>query len=274
MSGTIIGLLAETNLHPGSGQTAGAIDLPVSRESTTQYPFVAGSSMKGAMRAYFQQWRAERVDEFFGKDEAGALIISDARVLLLPVRSLTGHYRWVTCPYLLERFQRDFALCSSKKASFEVPKPQEGEVIVCEGKDSLPKLFVEEFAYTVKTEKLEGVIAAIAPLLHHESMRHRLVEALTIIADTDFKYFAQYGLCIRARNVLDDTTKTSKNLWYEESIPSDTLLYSLCLPRFPLHKQVQEFLETVTKHPYIQIGGNETVGQGWCVMQPQSGGDI
>ena len=49
MTTEIIGLLAETYIHPGTGQSAGAIDLPVARERVTQYPFVPGSSMKGAL---------------------------------------------------------------------------------------------------------------------------------------------------------------------------------------------------------------------------------
>ena len=44
----------------------------------------------------------------FGTQErAGELLVSDARLLLLPVRSLTRSYRWITCPHLLERYRRD-----------------------------------------------------------------------------------------------------------------------------------------------------------------------
>ena len=47
-------------------------------------------------------------DKVFGtQQEAGELLISDARLALLPVRSLTGTYRWVTCPHLIERYRRD-----------------------------------------------------------------------------------------------------------------------------------------------------------------------
>ena len=37
------------------------------------------------------------------KIHAGALLVSDARLLWLPVRSLTSHTRYVTCPALLRR---------------------------------------------------------------------------------------------------------------------------------------------------------------------------
>ena len=32
MTSAIMGMLAETNLHPGTGQVSGAVDLPVARE--------------------------------------------------------------------------------------------------------------------------------------------------------------------------------------------------------------------------------------------------
>jgi len=35
MKNIVLGLLAETSLHPGSGQTADVIDLPVAREAAT-----------------------------------------------------------------------------------------------------------------------------------------------------------------------------------------------------------------------------------------------
>ena len=111
MRSAVIGLLAETSIHPGTGRSTGVVDLPVAREAATDYPFIAGSSLKGALRDQARQHTNNNENfekEIFGApDEAGALLVSDARLLLLPVRSLTGAYRWVTCPLLIERYQRD-----------------------------------------------------------------------------------------------------------------------------------------------------------------------
>lgn len=111
MNTQMLGMLAETFIHPGQGQSVGAIDLPVAREAATDYPFIAGSSLKGAMRAVFEHKNStEEANKLFGKqDNAGNLLVSDARLLLLPVRSLTSAYKWLTCPHLLERLQRDMA---------------------------------------------------------------------------------------------------------------------------------------------------------------------
>jgi CRISPR-associated protein Cmr4 len=92
------------------------VDLPVAREAATDYPVVPGSSLKGALLGFARQQSSngqERMTEqvrhrIFGKsDNAGGLLVSDARLLLLPVRSLSSAYKWITCPHLLERFDRD-----------------------------------------------------------------------------------------------------------------------------------------------------------------------
>jgi CRISPR-associated protein Cmr4 len=80
----IFGLLAETFVHTGAGQSAGAIDLPVIRERTTEYPFIPGSSMKGALRDAARGGDDLDLKQLFGEqDNAGALLIGDARLVLL-----------------------------------------------------------------------------------------------------------------------------------------------------------------------------------------------
>src|SRR5690554_204286 len=107
METAMLGLLAETSIHPGTGRSTGIVDLPVAREAATDYPVVVGSSLKGALRDKGRGSGID-VDDAFGKpDAAGALLVSDGRLLLLPVRCLTGSYRWVTCPHLIERYARD-----------------------------------------------------------------------------------------------------------------------------------------------------------------------
>jgi CRISPR-associated protein Cmr4 len=103
MNSIMLGLLAETSLHPGSDTTGGVVDLPVAREATTSYPVIMGSGLKGALRELFEEKRSkDQAQEIFGKAEAaGNISITDGRLLLLPVRSLSGSHRWVTCPYIL-----------------------------------------------------------------------------------------------------------------------------------------------------------------------------
>lgn len=267
MKSALMGLLAETSLHPGSGQTAGVIDLPVAREVATGYPVIVGSSLKGALRERAEKvWglNDQRVYEAFGRQEnAGAVAVTDARLLLLPVRSLNGHYKWVTCPYLMERYRRDGELAAVPITTPVLPPhPEPGQALAAgEG-----RLFLEELSFDIATTDMSEPAGVIAPLILHQTVRDRLPGSLVLISDNEFAYFARYGLAVNARNVLNNETKTSENLWYEETLPPDSLFYALLLARAGKGGALANLAGIFKERPYLQVGGNETVGQGWCAV--------
>lgn len=160
-------LFAESPLHPGSGSSATAIDLPIQRESHTSFPQNHSTGLKGALRdacrpltvtefAKLQKLRrrkesarvgdgefAERIrleeqalpwEIIFGPDtdraddHAGCIAPSDARLLLFPVRSVQGVFAWITCPLALARFHRD--LCRMKIA--EAPEDALRALLSCD----------------------------------------------------------------------------------------------------------------------------------------------
>jgi CRISPR-associated protein Cmr4 len=263
MTTEIIGLLAETYIHPGTGQAAGAIDLPVARERTTQYPFIPGSSMKGTLLdSARSNGLAGETDWLFGKqDNAGQVLVSDARLLLLPVRSLTSSYVWLTCPYLIERFSRDVKRAGAE-ITVPVVAPSSDDKVLAAGKDDM---FLEERQFSIERVPPAELSRAIGVLIPYGPTRDRLEKQLAVITDAAFKWFAQYALPVQARNVLDAEKKTSKNLWYEEALPPDTLMY------FIVGERANGAAAKITAHlagrRYLQTGGNETVGQGWFAVQ-------
>jgi len=269
MRNIIIGLLAETSLHPGTEQSAGVIDLPVARESHTGYPVVVGSSLKGAIRDMVRQKVKVLGKEIFGaSDNSGIVAVTDARLLLLPVRSLTGHFKWVTCPYLLERFQRDMELVGLHQP-FSIPHVEKGRAIPMKSIDSKQgNLFLEELSFMVEAceAEISGIVKVITPLIHYQSVKERLKKQLVIVSDDDFEYFASYGLQINARNVLHEETKTSKNLWYEETIPADSVFYAILMARPGKEDALDKVKGFFRGRPYLQVGGNESIGQGWCAI--------
>ena len=268
MKSAVLGLLAETSLHPGVGQVVGAVDLPVAREKSTGYPVIVASSLKGSLRDRAEHlWGVEneKIGRIFGSpDNAGSILVTDARLLLLPVRSLQGHYKWVTCPYILERLQRDLQL-AGMPASFTVTHPENGEAVSSGGDEAL---FLEELSFAVRAggDGFTELINVLKQFIRHDTLKERLPAGLVMISDGDFAYFARHGLAVNARNVLDSETKTSKNLWYEESIPPDTLFYALLFARDKEGKDLDEMRAVFHDHPYLQLGGNETTGQGWCAV--------
>ncbi len=85
MNTAMLGLLAETSIHPGIGRGMGGMDLPVSREASTDYPVLVGSGLKGTLRDKAQTRGADDVGSRFGKpDRTGDLLVSDGCLLLLP----------------------------------------------------------------------------------------------------------------------------------------------------------------------------------------------
>ncbi|MFW6106649.1 MAG: type III-B CRISPR module RAMP protein Cmr4 [bacterium] len=286
MNSTILGLLAETSIHPGAGQDTGFLDLPVAREAATDYPVIVGSSLKGALRDLKYQSElilakkdadddekpakdaTDRTEAIFGRQEsAGNVLVSDARLVLLPVRSLTSHYKWITCPHLLERLQRDLKRANCNGQPIGTTGPEKGYYLGNSG-DGGNLLLLEERQFTRTGELPERVVETLTALIaHQDSTAKRLRDQLVVLHNDDLAWFARYGLAVNARNVLDDVNKTSKNLWYEETIPPDSLFYCLLAER--ADGALDELRKLFDQRPYLQVGGNETVGQGWMAIRDQ-----
>ena len=275
MKTLLYGLLAETSIHPGAGPSSGFVDLPVAREAATDYPVIVGSSLKGALLGVARDrgWPDDERNRVFGKhDNAGGLLVSDARLLLLPVRSLTSHFMWITCPHLIERYVRDRKRSEHTEAAFDF-------TLLGDKDNEAPKylginvgdLFLEERQFKHVGGLPDKLVEILMPLICHDDTKKRLDKQLVVLSDASFAWFARYGLAINARNVLDEKTKTSKNLWYEETLPPDSLFYLLLAERND--GALKPIKELFAKKPYLQVGGNETVGQGWFAMSaPLEGG--
>lgn len=288
----MIGLYAETPVHPGSGATKGAVDLPVQREAHAGLPLIPASSLKGVLRDAAENKVGKtdpRIAEVFGPEKGdehgGALAPTDARLLLFPVRSLEGIFAWVTCPMVIQRFTRDLAL-RNQTASPRLAELTEMQVIgdkalVPQGSLLGSPIVLEEYEYTeVKDNdsKLTRFVQEIEKLMPntqgYSAYQSRLLTHLAVISDTDFKHVVKTATEIVTRIKLNErktTTGDGGNMWTEEFLPSDCLFYSL-LFAMPSRKPsgsltngqaVLNFIKTDVKPEVIQIGGDETVGRGW-----------
>jgi CRISPR-associated protein Cmr4 len=271
-TGVIIRLLAETHIHVGIGQSTEAIDLPVAREKTTHFPFIPGSGVKGAFRVWADEKAGlkDEISHLFGKaagengdeglsESAGSILFSDARLLLLPVRSINAAYKWVTCPALLSRFRRDQERAGEMGRIFDVPNVDSNQYL---GKSDGGKLGLEEREFDHAGE----IDTDIIDRLNSFGALYALAERLIILSDDDFVWFARFALPVMARNKLDENKKVAgPALWYEESLPPDTVMYLLLSERNPGAWKPLVTAAGKTA-PYIQMGGNETIGHGWFKM--------
>jgi len=209
-------------------------------------------------------------------NSAGAIIPFEARLLLFPVRSLTSQFKWVTCPSALWRYKEDSKRLGLS-VDFELPELNsnslgENQAIIDSEEGSL---FLEEYRFETQKKDLSKFITALAQLMQRDDAEQALKKQLVIVSDDSFTHLVNHATPVNAHNVLDSLTKTSENLWYEETLPSETLLYiglSANASRKENDEQsaadiLKRVLNLFATTPYLQVGGNETVGMGWCIIK-------
>lgn len=285
---------AETAVHAGSGQSFGAIDLAIQRERHTEHPVIAASGVKGAVRDWFSKHHDfgkehPAVQALFGpdtrnaSDHAGAVAFTDARTLLFPVRSAKGVYALVTCPAVLARLARDLALAGAKPlpnglATLTIKNDEVVGTKEAKVKDNQGVL-LEEYAYTFRDHDAVHQLAtwlaenAFPKGAEYEPLRTRLAGHLLVLSDDSFTDFVRHTTEVQARVALNEsktTTGDGGNLFYQENLPADTVLYSAALAGDSLWKDFEssaaQMLETLSTldAQRIQLGGDETVGKGIC----------
>ncbi|MBT9174941.1 MAG: hypothetical protein DDT22_00607 [candidate division WS2 bacterium] len=263
-----------TSLHAGAGESAQAIDLPVQREKHTEYPVVYSSGIKGSLRYHFaidpslNKW----VDEIFGKEgteanesRSGKVVFTDAKILLFPVRSSEGVFKWITCPFVINRLKRDLDFINIKLGDVDITIDNFNGVAFRKYED---KIVLEDFQITVKEyNTLQKPILVLFQKITSDHLNETdLVNRLIIVSDDVFKTLVTVATQIIARNVLDDDTKKSKNLWYEEVVPSDAVFYTIMKSAFNGNQEVIGKLVSGLSGNILQIGGNETIGYGFVRM--------
>jgi CRISPR-associated protein Cmr4 len=309
-------------VHMGAGSAIGAIDSPIQREVHTQHPMFAGSGLKGALRHHFSRaWpRAEGderkphslINRIFGPDTnasdfAGALSLSDAQLVALPVRSLKNGFAYVTSPLALARLQR-LALQAGLPVPWSVPTVPENHALTSSpnlltqrpGSNQTNQLVLEAFEFTAQTASDTSVaLAAIAAWLADHALpgnaqkffADKLRADLVLLHDTDFAHFARHAMVVEPHVRINDDTGTADDggLFYVENLPPETLMVGLAqasverykkgsrdLQSEPL-KSAEQVLTDVFVGPaptlpgisgkLLQIGGDASTGRGLVLVQ-------
>lgn len=357
----LYGIYTISPLHCGTGQTAGAVDLPVARESHTRLPFIPGTGLKGVARDVIEKHDGAHVEGLFGSAppqqsgsqddtvvppaddrrqtgsdgegrserqdaagtlKAGNLLFTDARLLALPVRSLQRPFLYVTSPLVLRRLERElraFGVEDVLPANWVCPRPRGNrdgdagnagsdgrgrQVLVADQSLAGQPLVLEDLCYDAGQVVRQAMVGALARqfvglLAADEALgRHLMPSGLVVVPDEDLCDLAQRTLPVAARTQLtpgkttdtwkDELTgrKYSGNLWYEEALPPDTLLYAFVgapdLDRAwkgsgTASARLHEHADSLRR---VQIGGNETVGAGqcwwtfWAAASPEGEDDV
>jgi CRISPR-associated protein Cmr4 len=294
-------LHAISPLHVGVGQAAGAIDLPIARLKGTHIPYIPGSGIKGVLRDALDGHPAHA--DIFGpktdnaSEHAGALITADARLLLLPVRSLRGAFAWVTSPLLLSLAARDLQLAGFKNIPHPAPsfhgrgaqvaagsrvthKPNgQRERVTHKPNGQGERVFLEDLSLQVQGTHGDAATAwgdLLTKTLGFDGPE--LTERLVIVDDDTMSFLWDTATQIDQRVSIDHETGTAKDgaLWSEESLPAETVLISVLSATHTRRKgselEAQKITDAVLNHAKqagaLQFGGKATVGRGRCIIKP------
>jgi len=281
-------LYALTPVHAGSGQALGVVDLPIQRERHTHWPQVQSSGVKGALRDWFIRYYCENgnkeaedgdkqavtlANQVFGREEsgdgdvgqAGAVSVTDARLLAFPVRSHISPFVWVTCPAILGRLKRDLALCGS---DLDIPaiapsKEENGVDISCGVENGKP-VILEDMVVTTETHEKDGTFKTAFSELAPQ------VERLLVISDEYFSFLVETATEVQPQIKINMKTGTTVDgsLRYQELLPADAVLYVLMFfgrerkKDNPAGAEVLRDLVHAAISSHIQIGGDMTLGRG------------
>ncbi|MBH5320421.1 type III-B CRISPR module RAMP protein Cmr4 [Paenibacillus sp. GSMTC-2017] len=297
-------------VHVGTGQGVGIIDLPIMRERVTSWPLVPGSSIKGVLREFstinaIDKRQEDIIHAAFGKvassneesSSAGSLAFTDARLLAFPVVSQHGTFAYVSCPLALRRLLRDVSAASLSIDGISMGLVDQWETILNEGNNGSKALVGEDATSVLVIDKKVSIdefefvaaghvdfgkaIASLAKLIFaDDSSRKLFCERFMLASDDAFNYFATLCCEIVPRIKIQQETKTVDGgaLWYEEYLPTESILYGIAWSDKIHIKGTAikgaDLFEPFQSTMQLQIGGNATVGKGRVSCRFTKGDDV
>jgi CRISPR-associated protein Cmr4 len=295
----VLTFYAETPIHMGSGQSVSYVDLPIQRERHTSFPVLWSSGIKGVIRDLASRvWNDKnKVETIFGPEDgssdfASCISITDAKILLYPVRSVKGVFAWITCPFVLKRFKEDlnavginFKYNDQDIKILDVPDDKvfiASDNLKIQGQD---KVALEEFVFEVDESQkthVENLAKFLNKILPDNPLAESLQNHLAIVSDNVFKDFVNYAVEIRTRIRIDQTKGTVKEgaLFSEELIPSESVFYSILFfkdsfkpgSNMDAQKVFSEINSLLSDNSLLQLGGDETTGKGYVRVKVFNGG--
>lgn len=298
----------ETPLHVGSGNELGIVDMPIQRENHTGFPKIEASSIKGSFRN--ETLKDEDLKKYtnyiFGVDSceennekyAGSMNFTDAKILFFPVKSAKGIFGWITCPFIINRFNNDIKIMKSNLEDFKIQLEnsvnlKDENAMLCKNSNLIMKknnkdyIFLEEFGYKVETQ-YKNIFKNIVNLISDNGfIKEKLEKDIVILSDEAFKYFVEMSTEINTRiRIGENGVVEQGGLFTEEYLPTESILYSFIEDNIvevskkslegiltgDFQKLEDKFVENLVKNKIIHLGGNTTLGKGIISMYSEKEG--
>jgi len=272
-------LEALTPIHVGTGrEEALHVDLPVQRDEFG-FPTIWASSLKGAIKANIGD---SNLRESLGSDpdkpetRPSHITILDAKLLLIPARTLDNVWTYVTTPHLLGYLKTYLEVYRDITGSQLALNLASIEQVITKGVAISTKFSERVFINETEVEVTQDAnlltklgLDKILP----ESLKNSIAaQGLVVIPDKDNKGLAiiRKSMMIQYRVRLKREEKTvDAGPWSEEYMPTKTVLISIALCRdvqekssVKSAKDLCEEFKSKIGNKSIYIGGKETIGRG------------
>ncbi len=249
-------ITCKTNLHVGSGENElNLVENSVQRDSITKFPIINSSSLKGAIREYFKNNEKNdeknKVNSYFGSETEGRgrIIFFDAKLFAYPFVSNTygKNYAMKTCDQITMELEEMYKLLIKNNKDID---DIDDKIIKCQYMKILEKNCKEDL------EKCKKVFEKCK-----EDFEKNYKETLE-----NFKEVVN-ELPVIARNHLENGL--SKNLWYEEFVPRETIFYTFFseIDNNNNKESLIKYFSEEINNKIIQIGANATIGYGYCLFE-------
>ena len=246
---------ALSNLHVGSGEiNYGLVDNLIQRDPVTGLPTINSSSLKGALREHFEEVNRKpevNVKHLFGSEPKaksdqrtpGSLRFFDADLVGIPVRTTGGNF-----PYVFVSSKENLSRIRKRLDTFGI------NALYLENIGDLPKT-QNKPEQKVEIEDLQGKYQYATT----GKFKEIIDERIAIVGEKELDILCNNEhLPVISRNCLEDGIST--NLFYEQVLPR----YSrLCTVVMGDDNDVEVFCKAL-ENEVVQIGGNATIGYGYC----------
>lgn len=296
MESRLLKIVCLTNLHVGSGETNfNIIDKEVEKDPITKKPVIFASGVKGALKehAIMIQMKKDEIAAIFGSDRKVRENTTDTFELdtipsnnniaqsgnaerktnMLQNHSTPGNVKFVTAqmlamPMRASMGKRSFYMITTKTMLTQFFNLYNS--IIGNKEDILEEIECLDFekSYYLVNESngeigVEGIIIKDHFPSDLSNLRQFICDNIApdaiILPENAIR---EISLPILARNRLENGT--SKNLWYEEVVPHDSIFYDFLLSNGTPsgNTGLENLMEHLRTNPLVQFGGNATIGCG------------
>ncbi|GBC75556.1 hypothetical protein HRbin06_00874 [archaeon HR06] len=212
---------------------------------------------------------------------ASSIVLTDANILLMPVRSLYGIFAYVTTNFLLNKAKLHFSLLNKDKIIDEIIKLSKGknlasDDLVVNPKDKCTVNLLENEIKVEINKEIQKMFEKILPKNKLPiDIDNEILKRIVILSD-EYSDIIKRATILTTRIKVKYETKTVETgaLWTEEYLPELTIMHNLILATKPrktngeindaegVIKKLTGGLGGSEDEFNIILGGDETIGKG------------